>query len=56
MNTYISIIRPVPVFWIRKKLKHIPKPSQNGKNPSNYVWFECLDRMGTCGYEFCCHT
>jgi len=27
------------VFWNRGKPKPIPKPSQNGENPSNWVWF-----------------
>jgi len=36
-------ISPLPVsypwFWNRGKPKPIPKPSQNGKNSSNWVWF-----------------
>jgi len=39
VGTYIPVTRPIPVFWNRGKLILIPKPSQNGKNPSNWVWF-----------------
>jgi len=29
----------LPMFWNRRKLILIPKPNQNGENPSNWVWF-----------------
>jgi len=35
VDTYIPVTRPILVFWNREK----PKPSQNGENPSNWVWF-----------------
>jgi len=35
VGTYILVTRPIPVFWNREK----SKPGQNGKNPSNWVWF-----------------
>jgi len=43
--TYIPITRPIPVFWNRGKPIPIPKPSQNGKNPSNLVWYERVTRI-----------
>ena len=39
VDTYIPVTRPIPVFWNRGKPKPIPIPSQNGENPSNWVWF-----------------
>jgi len=39
VGTYIPVTRLIPVFWNRGKLIPIPKPSQNGENPSNWVWF-----------------
>jgi len=39
VGTYIPVTRPIPVFWNREKPIPIPKPSQNGENPSNWVWF-----------------
>jgi len=35
VDTYIPVTRPIPVFWNRGK----PKSSQNGENPSNWVWY-----------------
>jgi len=39
VGTYILVICHIPVFWNRGKPKSIFKPSQNGENPSNWVWF-----------------
>jgi len=39
MCTHIFITHPVAVFWYQEKSKPIPKRSQNGENPSNWVWF-----------------
>jgi hypothetical protein len=39
VDTYIPVTRLIPVFLNQGKPKPIPKPSQNGENPSNWVWF-----------------
>jgi len=39
VGTYILVTRLIPVFLNREKPKLIPKPSQNGENSSNWVWF-----------------
>jgi len=39
LGTYIPVTRPIRMFWNRRKLKLIPKPSQKGENPSNWIWF-----------------
>jgi hypothetical protein len=40
VGNYIPVTRPIPMFWNQGKPKPIPKLSQNGENPSNWVWFE----------------
>jgi len=39
VGTYIPVTRSIPVFSNRGKPKLIPKPSQNGEYPLNWVWF-----------------
>jgi len=45
VGTYIPVTCSIPVFWNRGKPELIPEPSQNGENPSNWVWF---GRVTTC--------
>jgi len=39
VGTYIPVTRSIPVFGNWGKPILVPKPSQTGENPSNWVWF-----------------